>query len=133
METAAKLPGELLCIVCPIGCRLRVEEGAKGLIVSGNQCSRGIDFAMAEITRPTRTLTTTVRTSFPGVPVLPVRTSGEIPKGKIRDAMRFINGITVNQLLGIGQIIAENMLDLGVNVIVTSNILREYAGGEHGA
>ena len=125
MEAAVKFPKEILCIVCPNGCRLKVEEGEGRLVVSGNQCSRGIEFAEAEIKHPTRTLTTTVRTSCPGVPVLPVRTAGEIPKGKIREAMRLINTITIDRPLGIGEAVAENILGLGVNVIATSNILRE--------
>ncbi|MCL1814013.1 MAG: DUF1667 domain-containing protein [Treponema sp.] len=115
----------ILCIVCPNGCRLSVEKNTEGLVVAGNQCKRGVDFAVAEITNPTRTLTTTVRTSFPGVPVLPVRTAGEIPKGKIRDLMNHINGIIINRPVGIGETVAENILGLGVNVIATSNILRE--------
>jgi len=122
METALKFPKDILCIGCPNGCCLRVEEG---MVVSGNWCERGIYFAMAEITNPTRTLTTTVRTSFPAVPVLPVRTAGEIPKGKIRDAMRLIGGISVNRPLGIGEIVVEDILGLGVDLIATSNILKE--------
>ena len=119
------LPREILCIACPNGCRLSVEGDADNLIVSGNQCKRGVDFAKAEITNPTRTLTTTVRSSFPGYPVLPVRTAGEIPKGKIREVMQYINTVTVNQPIGIGDTVVENVIGLGVNVIATSNILKE--------
>jgi CxxC motif-containing protein len=129
---------EILCIVCPNGCRLHAEKSAEsegtvieGYAISGNRCKRGVDFAIAEITNPTRTLTTTVRTSFPGAPVLPVRTAGEIPKGKIREAMDCINAITVSRPMGIGEIVAENILGLGVNVIVTSDILKET--DSHGA
>ena len=116
---------EILCIACPNGCRLSVEGDAENLVVSGNQCKRGVDFAKAEIANPTRTLTTTVRSSFPGVPVLPVRTAGEIPKGKIREVMQYINTITVNKPIGIGEAVVENVIGLGVNVIATSNILKE--------
>jgi NADPH-dependent 2,4-dienoyl-CoA reductase/sulfur reductase-like enzyme len=124
---------EILCIVCPNGCHLHVEKNAEGegFTISGNQCNRGIEFAQAEITNPTRTLTTTVRTSFPGIPVLPVRTDGELPKGKIREVMRYINTVTVNQSLGIGETVVENILGLGVNIIATSNILKD--GGICGA
>ena len=125
IETAIRFPAELLCITCPNGCRLTVEGTAENFTVSGNQCKRGVDFARAEIANPMRTLTTTVRTSIPGIPVLPVRTSGEIPKGKMRDIMRLINAVTVNRPLGIGDIVIENALGLNVNVIVTSNQLRE--------
>jgi CxxC motif-containing protein len=117
--------------VCPNGCRLSVEEGADSIDVSGNQCKRGVDFAVAEITNPTRTLTTTVRTSFPDTPVLPVRTAGEIPKGKIRELMHFINTVTVSRPLGIGETVVENILGLGVNIIATSNILREEEWVNH--
>jgi CxxC motif-containing protein len=125
---------ELLCIVCPNGCRLTVEEtrdatGAPVFSVSGNQCKRGVDFAQAEITNPTRSLTTTVRTSFPGVPVLPVRTAGEIPKGQIREVMKLLNAVTVDRPLGIGEAAAANVLGLGVDVIVTSNVLKEAVHG----
>jgi CxxC motif-containing protein len=119
---------ELLCIVCPNGCRLQVEETGDEITVSGNQCGRGIPFARAEIRNPTRTLTTTVRTLFPEVPVLPVRTDGEIPKGSIRDAMRFLNTLTIGTRIGAGSIVVKNILDLGCNVIATSNILLEQEG-----
>jgi CxxC motif-containing protein len=122
----------ILCIVCPNGCRISVEKSAEGsgYAISGNKCQRGIDFAIAEITNPMRTLTTTVSTSFPSVPVLPVRTAGEIPKGKIREAMNYINAITVSRPLGIGEIVAENILGLGVDIIATSDILK---GDNNGA
>jgi len=122
----------ILCIVCPNGCRLSAEKSTKGsgYAISGNKCKRGIDFAIAEMTNPMRTLTTTIRTSFPGVPVLPVRTAGEIPKGKIREAMNCLNAITVSRPLGIGEIVAENVLGLGVDIIVTSDILK---GDNNGA
>jgi CxxC motif-containing protein len=133
MKTAIKLPKEILCIVCPNGCRLRIAESAagEGFTVSGNQCKRGVDFAEAEITNPTRTLTTTVRTSFPGVPVLPVRTAGEIPKGKISEVMNVINAITVDRPLGIGDAVVKDILGLGVNIIATSNILMEENKAPH--
>jgi CxxC motif-containing protein len=125
IDTIEKPFTEILCIVCPNGCRLRAEKSAEGYAISGNKCKRGIDFAIAEITNPVRTLTTTVRTSFPGVPVLPVRTAGEIPKGKIREVMNLINAVTVSRPLGVGETVAENILGLGVDVIVTSSVLKE--------
>jgi CxxC motif-containing protein len=115
----------LTCIVCPNGCRIRAEKIAEGLNISGNQCKRGAAFAEAEITNPTRTLTTTVRTAFPQVPVVPVRTGGEIPKGKIREVMAFLNTLTVREPVGIGAVVAENVLGLGQDIILTSNVLAD--------
>jgi CxxC motif-containing protein len=117
------------CIVCPNGCRLEAEQGPSGISVRGNQCKRGAAFARAEMTCPTRTLTTTVRTVFPWSPVLPVRTDGEIPKGRIGDLMALLRGLVIREPLGIGEAAAENVLGLGRNIIVTSNILVENSEG----
>jgi CxxC motif-containing protein len=102
-----------------------VEKRGECLIISGNQCKRGAAFAEAEITNPTRTLTTTVRTVFPQAPVVPVRTRGEIPKDKIREVMAFLNTVTIREPLEIGAAVVENVLGLGRDVIVTSDVLAE--------
>ncbi|MDR1108400.1 MAG: DUF1667 domain-containing protein [Spirochaetaceae bacterium] len=115
----------LTCIVCPNGCRLQVEVKSGEIRVSGNQCKRGAVFAKAEITHPTRTVTTTIRTVFPQAPVVPVRIRGEIPKDKIRDVMAFLGTLTLREPLGIGAVVVENLLGLGCDLIITSNILAE--------
>ena len=61
---------ELVCIVCPRGCRIKIENG----IVSGNGCKRGEAFAVSETTCPMRSVCSTVATTFADYPVLPVRT-----------------------------------------------------------
>jgi CxxC motif-containing protein len=119
---------KLICVVCPNGCRLHAVQTGDGINVTGNKCKRGIDFAFAEITNPTRTVTTTVRTAFSGVPVLPVRTAGELPKGTISELIRLLGDITLTKPVGIGGIVAENVLGLGVNVVATSNLLGTCQG-----
>ncbi len=53
---------ELTCIVCPIGCRLSVEDAADGeLQVTGNRCPRGAAYAVEEIRSPKRVVTATCR------------------------------------------------------------------------
>ena len=64
---------QLVCIGCPRGCRLTIEEMDGEFIVSGNSCPRGKAFAVSEMTMPKRTICSTVKTSFPDAPVLPVR------------------------------------------------------------
>ena len=71
---------ELVCIVCPRSCRITITSDGDELVVTGNTCKRGKEFAVSEMTDPRRTVCTTVRTAFPSVPVLPVRVSGPIPK-----------------------------------------------------
>jgi CxxC motif-containing protein len=120
----------MICVVCPNGCRLRARQAGEEITVTGNKCKKGIGFARAEIINPTRTVTTTVRTAFPGIPVLPVRTAGEIPKGHIPDLIRFLGTIILTEPIGIGGIVAKNVLGLGVNVIASSDFLGHCQGGE---
>ena len=115
---------ELYCITCPTGCHLSVTEQSGDVAVEGNGCKRGVDFARAETTNPTRSLTTTVRTAFQAAPVLPVRTDGEIPKGKIVDAMRELNSLLLDRPLGCGDTVLEDVAGCGVRVIATSDLLR---------
>lgn len=110
---------EMVCIVCPRGCRMSVENGK----VSGNFCKKGEAFAIAEQTCPTRTVCSTVATVFADMPVLPVRTAGEIPKAKIDELMRLINGIKISTKVKRGDIIAEKVVGTDVNLIATASIL----------
>ena len=113
----------LFCITCPVGCRLSVVRQGDEFVVEGNGCARGVDFAKEEMTSPKRSLTTTVRTAFPGVPVLPVRTDGEIPKAAIMEAMRELNGVLLDRELGCGDTVLEDVAGCGVRVIATSDAL----------
>ena len=51
---------QLVCIGCPRGCRLTIEEKDGEFIVSGNSCPRGKAFAVSEMTMPKRTICSTV-------------------------------------------------------------------------
>ena len=77
---------ELICIVCPKGCHLKVDE-EKDFAVTGNGCPRGAEYGKIELTHPTRVVTSTVRCVGGAHPRCPVKTDGAIPKGLIREAM----------------------------------------------
>lgn len=113
---------EFVCIVCPNGCTLCAEEKDGVITVSGNTCPKGEAYAKAELTAPVRSLTSTVRTVFPERPVLPVRTNGELPKERIPDAMRIINGITVKRKLRCGDTVKKDFIISGIDLIATDNI-----------
>ena len=39
----------LTCIMCPMGCSIQISKGSKGeLVVTGNNCVRGEQFAKEE-------------------------------------------------------------------------------------
>lgn len=113
---------ELVCIVCPNGCRMTAERSDKGIVVVGNKCKRGEAFAVSELTDPARSVTTSVRTTVSGYPVVSVKTDGEIPKSKIFALMDLCGNITVDKPLPIGTVLAEDLFGTGVNLITTTNM-----------
>lgn len=117
---------EFNCIGCPRGCLLRVEEENGEFTVSGNSCENGRKFAVSEMTEHKRTICSTVKTVFADVPVLPVRVSADIPKDRIFDVMREINSVTLDKRISGGDAVIENVLGLGVDVISTSNVLKQH-------
>ena len=116
---------ELVCIVCPNGCTLHIEEDGKNIKVSGQKCKKGLEFAKSEMTNPQRSICSTVRTAFKDIPVLPVKVSCEIPKDKIFEVMKEINRVTVRERIGTGDIIIKNVCGTNADIIATSNILKE--------
>jgi CxxC motif-containing protein len=116
---------ELTCIVCPNSCSLKIEKVNDVWVVTGNKCKRGEKFAINEMTCPMRTISSTVRTTFPDAPVVPVRVSAEIPKDKIFDVMEEINKVILDKRVKRGYKVISSCLGLNVDVIVTSNILIE--------
>jgi len=115
---------QITCITCPIGCRITIDLADGEYIFSGNNCARGENFARTEMTAPLRSLTTTVRTAFPHIPVLPVRTRGEVPKEKITAIIRALSKITITEETGIGDVVAADILGTGCDIIATSDMLR---------
>jgi len=113
---------EFVCIVCPNGCMLRAEESCGVVTVTGNKCPKGEEYAKSELLCPQRTLTSTVATSFSFRPVLPVRLSGTIPKSEIRSAMAQINKIVVDTKLKCGDVIVNNFMNSGVDLVATDDV-----------
>lgn len=113
---------DLVCIVCPMGCRMTIEtceSCESGYKVTGNTCKRGITYAIKELNDPTRVITTTVRIEDFHLKRLPVRTDGEVPKGMIFECMKEINKAVIKPPIKTGEVIIEDLLGTGVNVIAS--------------
>ena len=112
----------LTCIVCPMGCQLSVEldESKNVISVSGHTCKRGEAYANTECTAPRRTITTTVAVRGGGV--ASVKTDNTVPKELIFECMKEINRVTVEPDGLLGDIVIENILGTGVNVVLTRNV-----------
>lgn len=115
----SKITKELTCIICPLGCDLKVELEDGGVTsVTGNTCKRGAEYAKNECTNPTRTVTSTMRCEN-GMPVA-VKTDRTIPKDKIFECMKIINNHVAHLPISVGDVIIENVF--GANIVATQNM-----------
>ena len=115
----------LICIGCPLGCPLVVEmEGKEILSVSGNTCRNGEKYAQKELTNPTRIVTSTVRVTGGTLGMVSVKTSADIPKGKIFDCVKELQAIDLTAPVAIGDVVIENVCGTGVSIVATRNVPR---------
>ena len=114
----------LICIVCPKGCHLQVDED-NGYAVTGNSCPRGAEYGKTELLHPTRVLTSTVRVDGGLHRRLPVKTTAPIPKELLFQAMEALNGVTLTAPVTVGQVVIANLLGTGVDVVATREMIKE--------
>ena len=116
---------DIICITCPQGCIIKVSgDPAKGEIASceGFKCKRGKTYAENEFIRPLRILTSSVKVEGAAVPLVAVRTSAPIPKEMQMEAMEEVKKLTVSGKLTPGDVIVENFMNLGVNLVASGSI-----------
>ncbi|MBR1762997.1 MAG: DUF1667 domain-containing protein [Eubacterium sp.] len=112
---------ELICITCPRGCHLKVDE-ENGYEVTGNACPRGKVYGYNEVTNPKRVVTSTVKTTSEEYPRCPVKTNGAIPKGKMFEAMKMLDNIVLKTPINEGDVVIENLFETGVSFVACKNI-----------
>ena len=113
----------LTCIGCPMGCALLVEMDGKEIIsVTGNTCKKGAEYAVKEVTDPTRIVTTTVRVKNGSMPVVSVKTAQDIPKEKIFDVMKELNRVVVKAPVHREDVIVSNICGTGVDLVATKDL-----------
>ena len=110
---------ELTCIVCPRGCRLKVDDNME---VTGNACPRGKIYAINELTNPTRTITSSIRVSNRPYTLVSVKTDKPVPKDKMFDVMKEIDKLSIDAPTRIGQIVLANVLGTDSNIVITKDI-----------
>ena len=116
---------ELICIGCPMGCQLTAEvENGVVTSVSGNTCPRGEAYAKKECVAPARTVTGTVAIEGAALPVLPVRTAGEVPKALVHEVARALRTVTGHAPAAIGDVVLQNVCGTGVDVVASKNVAR---------
>lgn len=114
---------ELVCIVCPLGCRLSVAIGDDGQpSVTGASCKRGEEYAAREVSSPTRVVPTTVALRGSDQRRLPVKTAAPIPKALIRRCMEELGPVAVEAPIAVGQVIVTDIAGTGIAVVATRSV-----------
>ncbi len=112
---------DLICIVCPRGCHLQVDE-ENGYAVTGNTCQRGETYGQNELKNPTRMLTSTVAITNAAHRRCPVKTARPIPKGLIMEAMALLKDITLASPVREGDIVVKDICQTGIPFVVTRDL-----------
>ena len=114
---------EFICICCPMGCHLRVDDSNKdNIIVTGNTCPRGAKYGKDEILNPVRMVTSSVKVKDGIESVVSVKTKDAIPKGLIFNCLDELKLVEVEAPVHIGDIIIPNILNTGIDVVSTRNV-----------
>lgn len=104
-----------ICIMCPMGCLLSIEEVNKEIVVSGNSCLRGVDYGQTEYKNPMRIITTVIKLDKG---TASVKTTKPIPKNKIFDCQKEISKLKPENVK-IGDILIKNILGFDSDIVVT--------------
>ena len=108
------------CIVCPNGCEIEAKiEGKTVLKIDGAICTRGSEYVEQEIINPQRNIASSVYVYGGVFPLVSVRLSNAIPKERIFDVMNEIRKVKLTAPVKMNQVVIENVLNLGANVIAT--------------
>ncbi|MDR0451751.1 MAG: FAD-dependent oxidoreductase [Treponema sp.] len=112
---------ELICIVCPKGCHLQVDEN-NGFAVTGNNCNRGEEYGRQEVTNPTRVITSTVCAAGGAIARMPVKTDKTIPKGRIFEAMKLLDDLEAKSPVKPGDVVVPDICGTGANFVSTRSL-----------
>ena len=115
-----KMKKEMICVVCPVGCRLSVDT--ETFEVEGNICPRGDVYGKEELKNPKRVVTSTVKIKSALYSRCPVKTAEAIPKHMNFDLMEELKKIELTAPVKRGDVIIENVFNSGVDVIVSRDM-----------
>ena len=116
---------EMICINCPMGCHMTVDDSDKNnIVILGNNCPRGKTYAVHEVTAPKRMVTGSVRVNGGKITMVSVKTRTAIPKELIFDSLALLKNVTLQAPVRIGDVAVANICGCGVDFVVTKNVER---------
>lgn len=105
-----------------MGCVMEVQNQEGEVSVRGNGCPKGKSYAQKECTHPTRIITTSVFVEGGDLAVVSVKTEKDVPKEKIFEILESLKAVRVQAPISVGDIIIENILGTGVNMVATKEV-----------
>ena len=113
----------MTCVLCPVGCELEVRrDESSDVEVLGNQCDKGIPFAVEEVLHPKRNLATSVPVQGTAATMVSVRLSGPVPREMIFPILAEIARLRPEVPVRRGQVLITDVLGTGVDVIATRTV-----------
>lgn len=118
---------ELICVICPNGCRLQaevIEQGSHLIVqnITGHLCEKGPEWAEQEIVNPMRNIASSIIVDQGDFPLVSVRTDSPVPLENIFDVMKEIKALKLKSPVKTGDVIIEKVAGLPCNIIATRNV-----------
>ena len=115
---------EIICILCPLGCRGTVNLDEKGKVgqAENYRCKKGREHAMIEGSTPMRVLTGTVLVDSTRRILLPVRTDRPVPRDILMECARLLCRIKLKAPVEIGEIIVPDIMGSGASVVSSARL-----------
>ena len=116
---------ECICYECDKKCVLTITKVEDTLEVEGNECLTGMAYAEHEVENKKAILTTLVRIKSSVYNVVPVKSSKPIDKNLWIECSKALSRIYVGAPVRIGDVVCKNILNTGVDIVITKNINKE--------
>jgi CxxC motif-containing protein len=119
---------EMICISCPIGCRLTVfwedreELSGDDIRVEGNKCVRGEEYGKEEILAPKRVVTATCAICSRMTLRVPVKTNKPLIKRHIKGLLEEVYEMNLEPPIAMGDVIKSNIAGTKVDLVATRSV-----------
>jgi CxxC motif-containing protein len=111
---------ELVCIVCPASCNLKVYLEDNDLKIEGASCPRGVEFAKNEVMNPVRYVMSVVKVRGGDIPTVSVITRKPVPKDCIWRVMEALANVEIEAPVEIGDIVLRDIC--GTDIVATRRV-----------
>lgn len=107
----------LQCKICSVQCNLTIETQDENILITGNNCGRGLDYAKSQISKDKTILKGRCILLKGSMGRLPVISSEPISRDLLDSALELISNTKVLAPVKKDQVIISNILNTSVDII----------------